>query len=267
MPPIMLGHVPLPPAPLYAAIAALALLVLGALLRLPRARRRQWLSGTLVATLIGARLMYVVLHFEAYRQAPFEIMTLWQSGYHPLGALLGALAWTLWRLRDLPVRQVRLATGTLVTCSALWWGVNAWQPLVGEPPPAQLPNLTLKTLGGTPTPLETLTSASPLVVVLWRSDCRACRHTLAKLADLNRDATTVVTINEGQTLLQAARYLDAQKIAFTDGLRDPQQRLQAYFGIPALPLTLRLDAHGRLRDYQAGEISTAHLMRWLSTTT
>ncbi|MCK0746707.1 TlpA disulfide reductase family protein [Chromohalobacter nigrandesensis] len=267
MPPIMLGSVPLPPAPLYAAIAALTLLGLGALLRLPRTRRRQWLSGTLVAALIGARLMYVVLHFEAYRQAPFEAVTLWQSGYHPLGALLGALTWTLWRLRDLSARQVRLATGTLVTCSALWWGLNAWQPLVGEPPPAQLPNLTLKTLDGTPTPLETLTSASPLILVLWRSDCRECRHTLARLADLNRDAATVVTVNEGQTLLQAARYLDARHASFPHDLRDPQQRLQAYFGMPALPLVLRLDAHGKLRDYQIGEISTAHLMRWLSPTT
>ncbi len=266
MPPIMLGHVPLPPAPLYATVAALALLALGTLLRLPRTRRRQWLSGTLVAALIGARLLYVALHLEAYREAPFEAITLWQSGYHPLGALLGAVAWTLWRLRDLPARRIRLATGALMACSALWWGLNAWQPLAVEPPSAHLPNLTLNALDGTPTPIATLASAPPLIVVLWRSDCRACRRTLARLTDIKRDAT-VVTINEGQTLLQAARYLDARHTAFTHDLRDPHQRLQAYFGMPALPLIMRLDAHGRLRDYQAGEISTAHLMRWLSPTT
>jgi len=267
MPPIMLGHVPLPSAPFYAALTALALLMLGALLRLPRTRQRQWLSGTLVAALIGARLIYVVLHPEAYRQAPLEAVTLWQSGYHPLGALLGAGAWTLWRLRDLPVRQRRLATGVLGTCSALWWGLNAWQPLAVEPPPTHLPNLTLNALDGTPTRLDTLTSGPPLIVVLWRSDCRACRRTLARLADLNRDAATVVTVNEGQTLLQAARYLDARNASFTHDLRDPQQRLQAYFDMPALPLTLRLDSHGRLLDYQMGDLSTAHLMRWLSPTT
>ncbi|MCT8470067.1 TlpA family protein disulfide reductase [Chromohalobacter canadensis] len=267
MPPIMLGHVPLPSAPLYAAVAALALLALGALLRLPGTRRRQWLSGTLVAALIGARLVYIALHPEAYREAPFEAITLWQSGYHPLGALLGAVAWTLWRLRDLPAHQMRRATGTLMVCSALWWGLNAWQPLAGEPPPSHLPSLTLKALDGTPTSIETLASASPLIVVLWRSDCRACRRTLARLTDLNRDAANVVTVNEGQTLLQAARYLDARGASFTHDLRDPQQRLQTYFGMPELPLTLHLDAHGRLRDYQMGEISTAHLMRWLSPTT
>ncbi|OLO11228.1 hypothetical protein BTW10_10545 [Chromohalobacter japonicus] len=267
MPPIMLGHVPLPPAPLYAFVAALALLALGASLRLPRTRRRQWLSGTLVAALIGARLVYIALHPEAYREAPFEAITLWQSGYHPLGALLGTVAWTLWRLRDLPARQIRRATGALVTCSVLWWGLNTWQTLVVEPLPVNLPNLTLKALDGTPTSIETLASASPRIVVLWRSDCRACRRTLARLTELNRDAANVVTVNEGQTLLQAARYLDARGVSFTHDLRDPQQRLQAYFGMPELPLTLRLDAHGRLRDYQMGEISTAHLMRWLSPTT
>ncbi|WP_280564138.1 TlpA disulfide reductase family protein [Chromohalobacter sp. 48-RD10] len=266
MPPIMLGHVPLPSAPLYAAVAALALLALGALLRLSRTRRRQWLSGTLVAALIGARLMYIALHAEAYRVAPLEAITLWQSGYHPLGALLGAVAWTLWRLRDLPARQVRLATGALMACSAIWWGLNVWQPLVGDAPPPRLPNLTLNALDGTPTPIETLASGPPLIVVLWRSDCRACRRTLARLNDIQHDAT-VVTVNEGQTLLQAARYLDARNISFIHDLRDPQQRLQAYFDMPALPLTLRFDIHGRLRDYQAGEISTARLMRWLSPTT
>ncbi|SOC57856.1 AhpC/TSA family protein [Chromohalobacter canadensis] len=266
MPPIMLGHVPLPPAPLYAFVTALGLLALGALLRLSRTHRRQWLSGTLVAALIGARLVYIALHPEAYREAPFEAITLWQSGYHPLGALLGAVAWTLWRLRDLPAHQMRRATGALMVCSALWWGLNVWQPLAGDPPPPHLPSLTLKALDGTPTSIETLASASPLIVVLWRSDCRACRRTLARLTDLNPD-TDVVTVNEGQTLLQAARYLDAQHAAFTHDLRDPQQRLQAYFGMPELPLTLHLDAHGRLRDYQTGEMSTAHLMRWLSSTT
>lgn len=266
MPPIMLGHVPLPPAPLYAFVTALGLLALGALLRLSRTHRHQWLSGTLVAALIGARLMYIVLHAEAYREAPFEAFTLWQTGYHPLGALLGAVAWTLWRLRDLSAQQMRRATGALMVCSALWWGLNVWQPLAGDPPPPHLPSLTLKALDGTPTSIETLASASPLIVVLWRSDCRACRRTLARLTELNPD-TAVVTVNEGQTLLQAARYLDAQHAAFTHDLRDPRQRLQAYFGMPALPLIMRLDAHGRLRDYQAGEVSTAHLMRWLTPTT
>ncbi|MCI0511098.1 AhpC/TSA family protein [Chromohalobacter marismortui] len=266
MPPIMLGHVPLPSAPLYAAIAALALLALGASLRLPRPRQRQWLSGTLAAALLGARLAYVALHLDAYRQAPLEIITLWTSGYHPLGALLGAGLWTSWCLRDLPAHQMRLASGALMACSALWWGLNTWQPLVADPPPTHLPHLTLNALDGTPTPLEKLTSASPLIVVLWRSDCRACRHTLARLANLEHAAATVVAIDEGQTLLQAARYLDARKIAFPYALRDPQQRLQAYFDMPALPLTLRFSAHGQLLDYQMGELSTAHLMRWLSTT-
>ncbi|NWO11080.1 TlpA family protein disulfide reductase [Chromohalobacter salexigens] len=267
MPPIMLGHVPLPPAPLYAAVTALALLALGALLRLSRTHRRRWLSGTLVAALIGARLMYIVLHAEAYREAPFEAFTLWQTGYHPLGALLGAVAWTLWHLRDLPAQQMRRATGALMVCSALWWGLNVWQPLTGDPPPSHLPRLTLKALDGTPTPIETLASPSPLIVVLWRSDCRACRRTLSRLTDLKRDAASVVTVNEGQPLLQAARYLDARHAAFSHDLRDPHQRLQAYFGMPALPLIMRLDAQGRLRDHQAGEMSTAHLMRWLSPTT
>ena len=143
-----LGPLSLPPAHLYAASAAVALLALGHLVRLPPPRRRLWLTGALLGALLGARLADIALHGGAYREAPLEAVMRWQSGYHPSGALLGAGAWTLGCLRRLPPRYLTRASGVLATCAALWWGLNAWHPLAGEPPPSHLPPLSLNALDG-----------------------------------------------------------------------------------------------------------------------
>lgn len=258
-----LGPLSLPPAHLYAACVAVALLALGHLVRLPPPRRRLWLTGALLGALLGARLADIALHGGAYREAPLEAVMRWQSGYHPLGALLGAGAWTLGCLRRLPPRYLTRASGVLATCAALWWGLNAWHPLAGEPPPSHLPPLSLNALDGDAISLEALSTSSPLIVVLWRSDCHACRQALAR-ANAVADQVRVITVNEGQSLLQAARFLDAQDMGFARNLQDPEQRLQAYFGMPELPLAVYLDAHGRLRNIRSGPLATARLEAWLA---
>ncbi len=124
---------------LYAFATALLLLLAGALLlRLPATQRGRWFNGLLVASLLGARLGYVLLHADSYRAAPLDAFKLWQPGYLPLAGWLAGAAWTLWALRR-QWRQAVAAQSLLIAAAGLWLGLMAWQPLAADTTPQQLP--------------------------------------------------------------------------------------------------------------------------------
>ncbi|WP_168015472.1 TlpA family protein disulfide reductase [Halomonas salinarum] len=249
---------------LYALAAALLLLVLSlALLGLPRGRHVRWFNGVLLVWLIGARLGYVVTHFESFAGAPLDILKFWQPGYQGLAGLFAASVWTIWTLRDHMGRQLG-SLALLLGCSALWLALVGWNPLGGSLSLRSLPELTLENLDGEPVALETLTG-QPVLINLWATWCPPCLREMPLLEDVaNRDDITVVVANQGEELLQVVRYLDDQNLSFDQALLDPQQRLSVIAESPGLPTSLYFDADGRLVEHHVGELSRAQLEAWTS---
>ena len=260
---IALGPVLIALPRLYAFLAALVLLGASALLLgLPRRRHARWFNGLLVAWLAGARLGHVAMNAGTYLEAPLDTLKLWQPGYHGLWGLLAALAWTGWTLRD-RLGAMLGGMGLALGVSLLWLALVTLAPLGGGMALRELPDLALENLEGEPVNLAAL-AGETVVVNLWATWCPPCRREMPMLAEADaREDVRVVIVNQGETLLQAARYLDEQGLDFRHALLDPRQRLMVLAESPGLPTTLLFDAEGRAREQHVGELTRAQLSAWL----
>ncbi|GAB2727601.1 TlpA family protein disulfide reductase [Halomonas garicola] len=193
-----------------------------------------------------------------------------------LALLAGVLGYALRCAEAKPGgRWQGLAHTALLTLSAGGLGLvfAALLPPATHSGPTTLPDITLEDLDGNAVALAELPGAAgperdtPIIVHLWATGCPPCRRDMALLAELGgRRDVRVASINQGEDLLPAVRYLDNTTPgapAFDIVLRDPQQRLMAAFDATRLPLTLLLDARGRVQKRRAGELNQATLARWL----
>ena len=243
-----------------------ALLLLGAawlLLGLSTPTRARWFNGLLLAWLVGARLGYVAMHFEAYAAAPLDILKLWQPGYHGLWGLLAALIWTGWALRTRLLPMIG-AMGLTIGVSALWLVLVTLVPLGGGMPLRELPDLALENLDGEPVNLQQL-QGDLVVVNLWATWCPPCLREMPLLAEADtRDGVSIVVINQGEELVQVVRYLDEQDLTFDYPLLDPTQQMMASMESPGLPTTVLFDRQGQAVERHVGELSRAQLESWLN---
>ena len=104
------------------------------------------------------------------------------------------------------------------------------------------------------------------VLLYWGATwCPPCLREMPLLEAADQmEGVSVVVVNQGEDLLPIVRYLDEQQLVFRHALRDPRQLLMAEFAAPGLPTTVLFDAQGRTLDVHVGELTRAHLERWLN---
>ena len=253
---------------LYALVVTLLLLAASAfLLGLPRRRHGRWFNGLMLAWLVGARLGHVLPHWAAYQDNWLDIIKLWLPGYSGVWGLVAAALWTLWSLRD-RLGALLGALGLTLVASLAWLALVSWAPLSASPAPQRVPELTLEDVDGAPIELASLAggpTGKPLIINLWATWCPPCRREMPLLADIDqRDDVTVVVANQGEPLVQVARYLDETGLDFRYPLLDPRQQLLAASQSPGLPTTLLFDAEGKLLERHVGELTLPLLDDWLA---
>ena len=244
-------------------LGALALLLLGGELANRRhAGLASWSWWTVVVGALSSRLIFAASTPQAYLSAPWTLLYFWQPGYSLWGALLGALAFTLWYWRQ-PTQRMPLtwAVSLLVASGLLLLmlqQVLPRTPVTADP----LPELTFNQLDGTPFNLAAQ-QGQPIVVNLWATWCPPCRREMPVLAEYDQDPRVqVILINQGESLLGVQRYLDQAQLEFQFLLLDPRQEAMAFYGAPGLPATLFYNAEGELVDRHFGELSRAQLERF-----
>ncbi|MGO2242459.1 MAG: redoxin family protein [Halomonas sp.] len=250
---------------LYAiGCALLLLLCTGWLLGLSRQAHQRWFYGLIIAWLIGARVGHILLNLDSYSGAPLEILKVWQPGYHALWGLAAGLAWTAWNLRA-RLRTMGGAMALLAAASSLWLMLVMLAPLGNDFAVDRLPDVTLEDVDGNNVHLPSLTESGDLIIVnLWATWCPPCRREMPLLeAAAQREGISVIVANQGEDLLPTVRYLDDQQLDFRYALRDPSQQLMALFESPGLPTTVLFDRQGNTLDVHVGELTRAHLDRWL----
>ncbi len=139
-----------------------------------------------------------------------------------------------------------------------WFGLSAALRLMQN---QALPQVSLRTLGGSAAELATLAAGKPTVVNLWATWCPPCRRELPTLAAAQQReaAMNFVFVDQGEDAATVTRYLSSAKLELSNVMLDPASKLGRELGSTALPITLFYDANGRMVDTHLGALSESTL--------
>ncbi|MDX6751642.1 TlpA disulfide reductase family protein [Geminicoccaceae bacterium 1502E] len=215
-----------------------------------------WATLVLVAGLVAARLGHVVDHAESFAQEPLRALAFWQGGF---SAGWGAVAVVLASSLHLRMRHFLVGAGVALGLSLAAWNL-VWQ-LGASTEPVPLPDVTFEHLDGRPVTLAEHTGR-PAVVNLWATWCPPCRREMPMMAELAAasDDATFVFVNQGEGRAAVERYLAQAGLALDHLLLDPHGQAGRHYAMPGLPVTLFIDAQGRMRGAHMGEISRELLL-------
>lgn len=218
------------------------------------------LTDMLLAAGLAARIAFVVLWFEHYRDAPWTLLDIRDGGFTPWAGVLAAVLVALWQGWRRAALRRPLLLGLLA--GALGWiaapGVLRFS---AAPTLSELEAMPLMTPQGKPESLAGLARGKPMVVNLWASWCPPCRREMPVLAAAQQQVPGVsfVFANQGEDVVTMQKYLAAGQLVLANVLLDPGKTLGQKLGSMALPTTLFFDASGRLVDTHLGALSSASL--------
>lgn len=226
------------------------------LVRLQGRSYLRWALTASVAALIAARAGYL-LQSPAALDSPAAALRLW-DGVSVLWGGAALLLVSFIFFRESPRRLLWALLPVLLAGSG-WALSRHWEA------PAQLPELTLRTLDGAQRSLAA-PLGRPRVVNLWASWCGPCRREMPLLLQAARAHPDIrfEFVNQGETPTAAARYAAAVGLDNAAVLLDPEQTLLRYYALPGLPATLFFDARGRLLTSVVGELSAQRLQAALA---
>ncbi len=258
---VNIGPFPLPLSQLFLMVALLVALGVGHLAG--RAQKTGGMASTLsdmlLVGLLAARLVFVALWFDSYRQAPWSILDIRDGGFTLWAGLLAALLVALWQgVRRAALRKP-LVLG-LVAGALVWGGMQGALSVMNQEKPV-LPTVVLTTVAGKSVQLAELAAGKPLVVNLWATWCPPCRREMPVLAAAQQKESGVsfVFANQGEDGATVLRYLSSSQLRLFNVVFDPATALALAVGSRSLPTTLFYDASGRLVDSHLGELSAASL--------
>lgn len=134
--------------------------------------------------------------------------------------------------------------------------------------PDGLPDLTLSCLGGDATVRLAGLRGTPMVINYWAQWCAPCRAEARHLAEFARESS-------GEVMMLGVNYNDphpALAVEFAElagwsypQLADPERLSEGPLGVPGIPLTVLIDAEGRIVGRHPGPFSsTAELSDWVA---
>ena len=129
----------------------------------------------------------------------------------------------------------------------------------------QLPNIELEKVNGETTSTKSLLGA-PTILNIWYSTCEPCRRELPVLASAAaryRDQVRFVGVNIKDSASVAEQFAAQYGVKF-ELLFDTKGLFISQLGIATAPVTLAVDAQGKIIEQIAGEISASKLNELVS---
>lgn len=226
------------------------------------------LSDIFLAALVCARIGFVVVYLDHYRDNLWTLIDIRDGGFSIASGLAGAIAvaaWKLWRHRPLR-RPLTLAMAS----GLIFWGSVTLLTGLIESQYRALPEARFSQLDGTATSLHELADGRPLVVNLWASWCPPCIREMPVLQQAQRQHPDIafVFVNQGEHPEIIRTFLQQQGLTLDNVLADPGGTLGRLIGSQVLPTTLFYNRDGRQVDTHIGMLSPAslaHNMKSLGT--
>jgi thiol-disulfide isomerase/thioredoxin len=217
----------------------------------------------LLLALLVARLAFITVYAEHYREQPWQALDIRDGGFIAWPGVLAALllgAWQAWRTQPL-----RKPLACALAVGVFSWGLGSLT-LHGLEQGTRLPSLSFRDNNGATVALQDYVG-KPLVVNLWATWCPPCRREMPVLAEAQRQhpELTILFVNQGEGQGVVNQYLAAEALGLHNVLLDNGGRLGQHVGSMALPSTLFYNAEGRQVGSHLGELSRASLARALET--
>lgn len=221
----------------------------------------QQLFRLLLLAFVVARLAFVLLYVEHFREAPWRVIDIRDGGFIAWPGLLAAVllgAWLAWRDSGL-----RRPLGAAVMAGLLTWGAGSFALHAFEQG-TRLPEMSLRNVQGKPVALQDYIG-KPIVVNLWATWCPPCRREMPVFAEAQQNNTkvTFLFVNQGEGEQLIAQFLDAEALRLENVLLDTGGRVGQHVGSASLPTTLFYDAEGRQVGSHLGALSRASLAQAL----
>ena len=151
-------------------------------------------EGCAWSGVIGARLGFVLMAWDAFRSAPWTAFYFWQPGYLPYSGLLFGAAYALWRILKRPVNERRsylrvlgggYAVGAVLAIAVLgtmnmFTGSQVLRS--GDP----VPDFTLVDLSGQTVRFSDLEGRA-VVFNFWATWCPPCRREMPLLDAIHKE--------------------------------------------------------------------------------
>lgn len=215
--------------------------------------------------LLAARLGFVALYFDHYRDHLWSLINIRDGGFHWLAGLLGVgLALVYKFVRHPALRRPLLPA--LFAGLLSWGAMQAVLLLVNSARPP-LPVLTFNSLeGGESQQLAEIAAGRPLVLNLWASWCPPCVREMPVLAKAQQQQPEVAFVfaNQGENAATIAAFLARHNLALENVLLDPGHRLGEVTASRGLPTTLFYSAEGVRVHVHVGELSAATLAQGMA---
>lgn len=257
---VNLGPLSLPLAQLLLISAFMIALIVGAITgRKEGIPIAGTLSDIFLASLVAARIGFVIQYFEHYQENLWGIIDIRDGGFHVIAGLFGALALTTWKLWRHP--KIRRPLAIAVTSGLLTWGSISLLVGLMESSSRGIPEATFTLLDGTPVALTEVAGNKPMVVNLWASWCPPCIREMPVLEKAQQDnpGVTFVFVNQGEQPETITQFMGQHKLSLQNVLTDTSASLGRTTGSQALPTTLFYDANGQQVNAHLGELSQASL--------
>lgn len=228
--------------------------------------------------LLGARLSFVVMNWDAYRSEPWTALFFWQPGYLFPGGLLTGFAYAIWRVADVSSELRRhvfislagayLVAGLLFSALLLSTGFFQKPGVAGVGD--VISEFTLQNLAGETVRFSDLEGRA-VILNFWATWCPPCRREMPLLDDMQKAysekglSVIGVDVNEPASLVKS--YIESIGVSYAvwvdapDGAQgfDKTQQLFSKFGGVGYPFTLFIDRSGVIRQVYIGELSRGYL--------
>lgn len=229
----------------------------------------------ILAMIVTARIGFVALNWGAYRENPWKVLLLWQSGYDVRFGAIGALLFfVVYLLRSVDRQRLRLLAGAFLLPMLAFFTFSMAFPYLQRSGTLgygdRMPALTMRTLSDKRETIQQY-AGQPLVVNIWATWCLPCREEIPLLNHAARryasEPIKIIGVNLAESPTTVKRFVHSVPIHYSvwvdpPSLKDGKSPSMALFkesGQLAVPTTLFVGCDGIIRHISVGELSPGTL--------